>query len=848
MFSFFIHFLVKSLQKKDFFIIFVARLIGYSDMKSIIRVFTVLLLLLGNQLAEAFEGRTFKTINASNELADNSAQIVVCTKTGRMIIATLGNLNLYNGSGFSHINSYHDNEYLLPRYTGNYRLGFDRKHHIWLKNTNTLTCVDLLMEQFVANVDSVINDMGCHEPVEDLFVDSVGGVWLLTGKGLFGVNNQQTYTVLRDENLQDVDVYDDLLLTFYSNGEEVGQDLKAGKTVHRTRAYDWDTGQRYNRTSAILRYKDGYFQVRSGEKESVFLYFDVKQLKWTVIQTFPYHVNHLALHDEKIYLPSERGFGIYNIEQKSMDWINEFPLVDGRKVQTDCNMIAFDRQDGMWVGTEGRGVLYSRPAKLQFNSYPVPSPEADHYSKMMDEMVQNITEFHGLRANCMFMDSRGWSWIGTTTGLYMYKTPQSEPVIFSKKNGFYNNVVHTVVEDKNHNIWVATSNGISFVRFKGEQVEFVNSFNEVDGVPSESFVNCKGKMLDDGTIIMQAIDHVIRFNPDDLEEVNTPHPYKLFPKLIRLMVNGNNIEPDMLVDNHIVVDRALSRAWEIVLSSEHSSVSLTFSPLNYYRPLQTYYRLRMKGVKEYENWRLLSFFNSGGKVDSKGMLHVPFQGLSPGTYQLELQASMYPDQWDGEPFTWNIIVNEPWWQTTGILWVLGIMVFMIGIANLVFYMRNERMRMRRSHGEGDMIRKIRQFVTRCNTYTSEVMSSMQEDYRHNSENADLKLSPEFMQVMMRILPYVNEHMKGDLSMAQLSHVAGMDVVSLYELMMDNVYKSPRQLARIYRLEHVTKQLLTTNHSIEQIAEECGFSTANYMIGTFFHQYKQTPLEYRESHQ
>ena len=817
-------------------------------MKSIIRVFTVLLLLLGNQLAEAFEGHTFKTINASNELADNSAQIVVCTKTGRMIIATLGNLNLYNGSGFSHINSYHDNEYLLPRYTGNYRLGFDRKHHIWLKNTNTLTCVDLLMEQFVANVDSVINDMGCHEPVEDLFVDSVGGVWLLTGKGLFGVNNQQTYTVLRDENLQDVDVYDDLLLTFYSNGEEVGQDLKAGKTVHRTRAYDWDTGQRYNRTSAILRYKDGYFQVRSGEKESVFLYFDVKQLKWTVIQTFPFHVNHLTLHNEKIYLPSNKGFGIYDIQQESMTWVDEFPLVDGRNVQTDCNMIAFDRQDGMWVGTEGRGVLYSRPAKSQFKSYSIPSPEAAQYSKMMDEMVQNITEFHGLRANCMFMDSRGWSWIGTTTGLYMYKTPQSEPVIFSKKNGFYNNVVHTVVEDKNHNIWVATSNGISFVRFKGEQVEFVNSFNEVDGVPSESFVNCKGKMLDDGTIIMQAIDHVIRFNPDDLEEVNTPHPYKLFPKLIRLMVNGNNIEPDMLVDNHIVVDRALSRAWEIVLSSEHSSVSLTFSPLNYYRPLQTYYRLRMKGVKEYENWTLLSFFNSGGKVDSKGMLHVPLQGLSPGTYQLELQASMYPDQWDGEPFTWNIIVNEPWWQTTGILWVLGIMVFMIGIANLVFYMRNERMRMRRSHGEGDMIRKIRQFVTRCNTYTSEVMSYMQEDYRHNSENADVKLSPEFMQVMMRILPYVNEHMKGDLSMAQLSHVAGMDVVSLYELMMDNVYKSPRQLARIYRLEHVTKQLLTTNHSIEQIAEECGFSTANYMIGTFFHQYKQTPLEYRESHQ
>ena len=174
MFSFFIHFSVKKFAKKDFFTIFVARLIGYSDMKSILRVFTIILLLLGNQHAEAFEGRTFKTINASNELADNSAQIVVCTKTGRMIIATLGSLNFYNGSGFSHITPHHDCQYQLPRYTGNYRLGFDRKHHIWLKNSHTLTCVDLLMEQFIVNVDSVINDLGCHEPIEDLFVDSEG--------------------------------------------------------------------------------------------------------------------------------------------------------------------------------------------------------------------------------------------------------------------------------------------------------------------------------------------------------------------------------------------------------------------------------------------------------------------------------------------------------------------------------------------------------------------------------------------------------------------------------------------------------------------------------------------------
>lgn len=815
-------------------------------MKSIAKILTLTILLLDSLCMMAFDERIYQVINASDNLADNSAQIVICTKTGRIVISTVGNLNFYNGANFTHISARHEMQYQLPRYKGNYRLCFDRKHHIWLKNARTLTCVDLMREEFVANIDSVITELGAHDPLEDLFVDSVGGVWLLTNKGLYGVNNQQTYSVLRDQNLQDVDVFDNMLLTFYDNGEELGQDIHTGRTVHRSRAYDWDTAQRFNSTSAILRYEDGYYQVRNGEKEAVLLHFDVKQLKWTTVQVFPYHVNHLTLHDECIYLPSEQGFGIYDIKNDRMEWVDEFQLTSGLKVRSECNMIAFDRQDGMWIGTEKRGILYARPSKLMFQSYSWDQPEAADYLKLFEDVNQNITEFHGLRANCMFMDSRGWSWIGTAQGLYLYKTPQSEPIVFSRKNGFYNNVVHTVIEDKNHNIWAATSNGISFVRFNGEEVSFVNSFSEIDGVPCESFVNCKAILMDDGRIAMQTIDHAVVFNPNDLEEVNTPHPYILFPKLISLRVNGNNIDPDVVVGDNVVIDRALSRVRSITLSSNLASTSLTFSALNYYRPLQTYYRIRIKGVEEYDDWKCYSYFNSGGRVDSKGMLHIPLVSLTPGTYKLELQASMYPDQWTADPYVWEIVVTQPWWQTTGVLWMLGIVIFLMALINFAIYMRNERMRMRRNHGEGDIIRKIRQFVERCNALSNETLSHNQDDFRHDMENSDAKLSPEFIRVMQSILPYVQEHMRGELTMAQLSSVAQMDVVSLYELVMADIYKSPRDLARITRLERAAKLLATTDKTIEQIAAECGFSTPNYLIGSFFRQYKMTPKEYREN--
>ena len=790
--------------------------------------------------------RTFQVINAANELADNSAQIVVCTKTGRMVISTLGNINFYTGASFTHIGTRPEYQYQLPYYRGNYHLYFDRKHHIWLKNTHSVTCVDLTMETFVENVDSVVKSMGAQEPLQDLFVDSIGGVWFLMEQGLYGVSNQKTYNVLRDQNLQDMDVFDSLLVTFYDSGEEIAQELNTGRTLHRTKAYDWDTAQRYNRSSVIVRYEDGYFQIRNGEKESVFMYFDVKKLEWTIIHEFPYHTNNMALHNNRIYIPSEWGFWIYDIGLKEMTHVEELTLSDGRVIQTDCNTLAFDRQDGLWIGTENRGVLYARPTKPVFTLYSWTDPEALKYALLMDEMEQNITEFHGIRANCMYMDSRGWSWIGTISGLYLYKTPQSEPIIFSRRNGLYNNVIHSVVEDSNHHIWVATSNGISCVRFKGEEVEFVNSFNTADGVPSESFVNCKAKLLDDGRIVMQSIDHVITFDPADLEELNTPHSTMQFPKLVRLMVNGNYVEAGMAVDDNVIVDKALSRIWDINLKSNQTTVSLTFSALNYYRPLQSYYRVRVNGLKGYEDWTVYSYFNSGGKVDSKGMLHLPLLGLEPGTYKLELQTSMYPNIWDNKPYKWNIIVSQPWWQTTGIFWLLAVILLSLAIVNLVFYVRNERMRLRRSHEEGDIIRKIRKFVDRCDVSANDLLSPTQDDFRQDLDQSSSKMSPQFIEVMMRLMPYVREHQKGELTMTQLGAMAKMDVVSLYELIMSDIYKNPRELARIYRLRRAADLLKNTDMTFEEIAKECGFYTPNYLMGNFFHQYKMTPTEYRES--
>ena len=49
------------------------------------------------------ENLVFYSYDASNGLADNSVQIVRCTRTGRVLIFTIGHVNFFDGDNFTHI-------------------------------------------------------------------------------------------------------------------------------------------------------------------------------------------------------------------------------------------------------------------------------------------------------------------------------------------------------------------------------------------------------------------------------------------------------------------------------------------------------------------------------------------------------------------------------------------------------------------------------------------------------------------------------------------------------------------------------------------------------------------------
>lgn len=487
--------------------------------------------------------RVFQAYSARDGLADNSAQTICCATSGRLVITTLGQINFFDGNRFSVIDPSKENTYPLPEYSGHYHVYHDKYHHLWLKNKHMVSCVDLITEMFVSSVDAVFREFGVTDKVIDFFVDGNGVDYLLTAKGLYSVDTKQYYKVRAKCNLQDLETYQDkYLLLFYENGVVDVLELSTGTTVNSCKAYDEAEAKKYSKTSVL--YKDDYmfYQIRNGSQGAILQSFNVGKWEWKKLMETPYHLNNIDMRHKCLYVPCEYGYWLYFVEEGRSVHVDELKMINGRGLKTNLNALCFDRQGGMWIGTEKWGLLYSRPNNPPFTKYTWDQPEAQKYSAMMVDIPSNRT-YRGKTVNTIFKDSRGWTWVGTTSGLHLYQSESEKvPRVFSRSDGLLNNVIHSVVEDKQHHIWVGTSYGISCLKLGDDgQVVDILSYNQYDNLPDESFVNGKALCLPDSIIVMQSLDHVIAFNPKGMTTLKSAMSFDLYPELVGLMINGNRV-------------------------------------------------------------------------------------------------------------------------------------------------------------------------------------------------------------------------------------------------------------------------------------------------------------------
>ena len=719
-------------------------------------------------------GRTFSSFDATDGLCDNMVLQMLQLADGRMVVTTAGNVNVYDGYRFSYIHKKDNYYYPLPSYLGYYHLYVDRDGRLWVKDWQKLLCMDVRKMSYTKDIKAFFRSLGVRDDILDFFVDSQKDIWLVTAKGILHLRQKRYYQPLSNAGrLLDIDVDGYRAYLFFENGEIGCYDMKTRHLIYRCRAYNKDEQRLFGSTSLVAKGPHGmFYQLRTGSKSGLFS-FNTHTRIWRklLVKDYPFHTLVVTRHNIA-YISCATGYWTINLNESTYKYNEELKLSDGSTLQTGLNTMCIDIQGGLWMGTYSRGLLYSSPYESGFRNV----------ADISVGEIRNRTEYKGKKYNTVFRDSRGWIWCGTNDGLLLFVGDSSR--IYYTEDGLCNNLVHQIIEDRNHNIWIGTRYGITRIKIgNGISNLIFTNYQHEDGIQRHDYADGMATLLADGRIAMKGLEGWTVFNPDDIR----PLRLTLDPILLNAFVHGKKIERLEQLDYY------------------QNTLSFDFSAFNYACPNQTYYRYRLNDGA----WRIVSAGEHGGAVDSKGILHLSFIEMTPGRYSLEVMASTSNNEWKGKANTVYFYIHAPWWQSTlAYIIYLLVAISLIGLG-IVEYTRRMRSRLQARHREEILrMRGEMEFVSKVTACVEKNMAN-----------------PKY-------------------TVEQLSRDMCMDRTGLYKKLTALLDKSPNVFIRDMRLERAAELIREKDMNISDIAEQVGFSTHSYMSKCFQEKFGCKPSEYR----
>ena len=342
--------------------------------------------------------------------------------------------------------------------------------------------------------------------------------------------------------------------------------------------------------------------------------------------------------------------------------------------------MASDAKHRMWIGTFGKGLSLVYPRK---DGYGVKTFFAD--SVGLNEV------------RCMVIDKHGVLWCGTSGGLIRipvdefvkdasrYKTyvrdyeirdvivdrqgrlwlsasgdglvqvepgdGETEPKfhVFNTSNGLVNNLVQSVVDTPDGNLWISTQQGVTAWNARKKSFEnYMFSRNPMGNVYNENSAVC----LDDGRVVLGGNYGLTIIQPSRLSHVSG------------------------LTD---VVFTSYPYSDEITLTYEQRSPNIHFSTLDYSDVRNVKYTYRLEG-----------FDQSWSKPSSTPW--AAYQKLPAGKYLLHVKACTSDGTW-GKESTLVIRIKPPFYLTSWaimiyVLLVLGVIILVVKFVHDKNVLRN----------------------------------------------------------------------------------------------------------------------------------------------------------------
>ncbi len=214
-----------------------------------------------------------------------------------------------------------------------------------------------------------------------------------------------------------------------------------------------------------------------------------------------------------------------------------------------------------------------------------------------------------------------------------------EFTVYTTADGLCNNVVHSITEDNNNNIWISTENGISCM--DKDRKAFV-SFNDNNGLFFNGFSEATCTKLHNGKIVFGGYLGFVTISPQEL----TSSLYK--GKLLLTSFKIANKEVEIGEDSPL--QQGIEFTDRIDLEASQSNITIGFRLLDFLDPENTHYAYMLEGFED--TW------NSVGNND-----FATYTNLPAGEYTFHVKCTYRNGEWSDETTDLAIIVHAPLWRT-----------------------------------------------------------------------------------------------------------------------------------------------------------------------------------------
>jgi ligand-binding sensor domain-containing protein/signal transduction histidine kinase/DNA-binding response OmpR family regulator len=332
------------------------------------------------------------------------------------------------------------------------------------------------------------------------------------------------------------------------------------------------------------------------------------------------------------------------------------------------NSVIADKNDNLWISSSN-GLIFFNPRQNISVCY---TNNPNNNSSVSDNHISSV-----------FEDSRGFFWVCTGNGLNLMDRKNSSFRALYQSDGLPSPCVLRVLEDKNHDLWISTKNGISKLtvgqtdRYNSLSFYFKN-YTISDGLQGKEYNETAAAASSKGILYFGGPDGLNSFDPAEIAEDT------IATKLVftRLRVFNNIISPGEKYNKRILLEKPLFNTNEIKLRHRENSFTIDFAALNYFYPERTEYSYMLEGFNK-------SWITTEGRKN-----FANYSNLNQGKYRFRLRGTNSSGIWNSGEIVLKIRVMPPLWKS----WFAYMFYVLIGTSLLVllrvFTVKRERTKMK----------------------------------------------------------------------------------------------------------------------------------------------------------